>query len=335
MLEKRCKPRAAVLLINTGSPDAPTAPAVRRYLAEFLSDERVVELPRWQWQPILHGIILRTRPAKSAARYKGVWSENGSPLTAHTEATAQALAERMGESVRVLWAMRYGSPSIGAAMKAIEAEGIDRVLVLPLFAQYAPQTTAACFDAVFKHCLKARSVPAIRTVREFHLEPAYINGLAEKIEAHWREHGSPRETGGKLLLSFHGVPQKGVDLGDCYEAQCRETALALSSRLGLDEAAWTLSFQSRFGRAEWLRPYSIDTVQALGRAGVRRLDVVCPGFAADCLETIEEINDELRGFYLAEAPEGSVFHYVSCLNESAAAIDLYAEIISRELQGWL
>lgn len=335
MLENRCGPRAAVLLINTGSPDEPTPEAVRRYLAEFLSDQRVVELPAWQWQPILHGIILRTRPAKSAARYKGVWSAQGSPLIAHTRATAEALAERLDGSVRVLWAMRYGRPSIDSALDAAAAEGIERLLVLPLFAQYAPQTTAACLDAVFKHYLSARSIPALRTVSGFHLEPGYIEALAGSIEAHWRRNGRPAADGGKLLMSFHGVPQKGADLGDPYEAQCRETAKALAVRLGLGADEWAVAFQSRFGRDEWLRPYSIDMVRQLGAAGLKRLDVVCPGFAADCLETIEEIGDELRGFYLKAAPEGSVFRYIPCLNESEAAVGFYAELIDRELQGWL
>lgn len=335
MLENRCGPRAAVLLINTGSPDEPTPEAVRRYLAEFLSDQRVVELPAWQWQPILHSIILRSRPAKSAERYKGIWDAQGSPLIFHTRAIAEALAERLGNSVRVLWAMRYGRPSIDSVLNAAAAEGIDRLLVLPLFAQYAPQTTAACLDAVFKHYLSVRSIPALRTLSGFHLEPGYVEALADSIEAHWSQYGRPAAVRGKLLMSFHGVPQKSVDLGDPYEVQCCETAKALAERLGLREGEWAVAFQSRFGRDEWLRPYSIDMVRQFGSAGLQRLDVVCPGFAADCLETIEEIGDELRRLYLEAAPEGSVFHYIPCLNESEGAVRFYAELVGREMQGWL
>lgn len=327
-------PKAALLLINTGSPDAPTPAAVREYLAEFLSDRRVIELPAWKWDPILHGIILRTRPAKSAARYAGVWTETGSPLIAHMAAAAEKLQARLGPQVWVASAMRYGRPSIAEALDVCEAKGIERVLVFPLFAQYAPQTSAACLDAVFRRCLEKRSVPAIRTVREYHLEPAYIAALAAQIERSWAQSGSPAAQGGRLLMSFHGVPKKSAEAGDRYGEHCRETAEALAARLGLSAGDWGLSFQSRFGPEEWLQPYTKDVAAEWGAAGVKRLDVVCPGFSADCLETLEEIDDELRRTYLEAAPGGE-FRYIPCLNESDEALLLYETIVRRELSGWL
>lgn len=328
------QPRAAVLLINTGSPDAPEAGAVREYLAEFLSDGRVIELPKWKWWPILHGIILRVRPAKSAERYKSVWTEAGSPLIVHTRRTAEKLEAALGGSVRVAWAMRYGRPSVADVLRGLCAGGIERVLVMPLFAQYAPQTTAACFDAVFKAALGMRSVPALRTVRSYHIEPEYLDALALHVRRFWAQAGSPVAAGGRLLMSFHGVPKKGVEMGDVYERECRETAAALARRLELPEGAWTVSFQSRFGRDEWLQPYTLPLVEKWASEGLPRLDVLCPGFAADCLETIEEIGGELRGAYLKGNPAGT-FNYIPALNDSDEAVGAYAAVARRALAGWI
>ena len=329
--------KTALLLINTGSPDQPTESAVRSYLAEFLGDPRIVELPRWKWWPILHGIILRFRPKKSAARYQRVWTEAGSPLIVHTSRTAQKLSERLG--LPVYWAMRYGHPSVGEVFDAMMKDGVRRVLVMPMFAQYAAQTTAACFDAVARHQLTHRDLPALRTVHDYHDEPAYIAALATHLRRYWDEHGAPMSVGGRLIFSFHGIPQKSTALGDVYEAQCHRTAELLAQALGLEPREWSVTFQSRFGRDEWLQPYTLPTVRALAEAGTHRVDVVCPGFAADCLETIEEIDDELRRVYFAafRCPEGASgeFHYIPALNESEEAVEAYEVIARRELSGWI
>lgn len=327
--------KIALLLINTGSPDAPTEEAVRRYLAEFLGDRRIVELPRWKWWPILHGIILRTRPKKSAERYRGVWTDEGSPLIVHTRRTAGALEAELG--IPVYWSMRYGSPSTASVLDRMKADGVGRVLVMPMFAQYASQTTAACLDGVSEYQLSHVDAPAVRTIHDYHDDPAYIDALAAHVRAYWDEHGSPVSTGGRLVMSFHGIPQASSNRGDVYEAQCLRTASLLAERLGLEEGAWSACFQSRFGRDEWLRPYTIDSVRELAEAGVPRIDVVCPGFAADCLETIEEIDDELRREYLAAFRDdaGAEFHYIAALNDSPEAVKAYASIVRREAAGWI
>lgn len=323
----------AVLLINTGSPDAPEADAVRRYLAEFLSDPRIVELPRWQWMPILHGIILRTRPAKSAKRYQGVWADRGSPLIVHCSDIAQKLGNALGGKVIVRAAMRYGNPSVASVIDELCAAGVRKILLFPMFAQYASQTSAACLDAAFSHFSSLRCIPAVRTIRGYHDAPEYIDALASTVRAHWAKAGRPEKGRGRTLFSFHGIPKKSSALGDPYEAECRESAVLLAAALGLEADEWGLSFQSRFGRDEWLQPYTIDMVRAWGDEGVDRIDVLCPGFSADCLETIEEIDDELRGIYLSVHPDG-VFHYIPSLNASNAAIALYEAIVRRELAGW-
>ena len=261
--------KIALLLINTGSPDAPTEEAVRRYLAEFLGDRRIVELPRWKWWPILHGIILRTRPKKSAERYRGVWTDEGSPLIVHTRRTAGALEAELG--IPVYWSMRYGSPSTASVLDRMKADGVGRVLVMPMFAQYASQTTAACLDGVSEYQLSHVDAPAVRTIHDYHDDPAYIDALAAHVRAYWDEHGSPVSTGGRLVMSFHGIPQASSNRGDVYEAQCLRTASLLAERLGLEEGAWSVCFQSRFGRDEWLRPYTIDSVRELAEAGVPRM----------------------------------------------------------------
>ena len=255
--------KAGVLLINTGSPDTPDAASVRRYLAEFLSDERVIELPKWKWWPILHGIILTVRPAKSAQRYKGVWTKDGSPLIVHTRKTAEKLQAALGADVKVEWAMRYGNPNVKKVFKSLAAS-CEKVLVMPMFAQYAAQTSAACVDEVLSTMLKMRSQPSLRTVRDYHLEPAYIDALAAQVKASWEQFGRHDEVGGMLVMSFHGIPKKSSELGDVYERQCKETAAALAERLELREGSWMVAFQSRFGREEWLTPYTLPTVQRLG-----------------------------------------------------------------------
>ncbi len=324
-------PRTGVLLCNLGTPDAPTTPAVRRYLAQFLDDPRVVEIPRWLWRPLLHGVILRVRPAKSAAKYATIWTEQGSPLRVWTEKQARLLGGYLGERghrVLVREAMRYGSPSIGAQLDALRAEGATRVLVLPLYPQYAAATTASVFDAVAGWAQGARHVPELRFVNRYHDDAAYIEALAQRVESHWRGAG-PAE---RLVLSFHGVPARSIALGDPYESECRRTAELLRERLQLPAERTLVTFQSRFGRARWLEPYTEPSVERLAREGVRRVDVLCPGFTADCLETLEEIGEEVRATFLAAG--GREFHLIPCLNDSHPWIAALSAIAIRHLQGW-
>lgn len=321
----------ALLLVNLGTPDAPTAPALRRYLAEFLSDPRVVEIPRLAWWLILHGIILPTRPAKSAAKYRSIWLPEGSPLAVWTARQADALQAELtgrGHAVTVRMAMRYGNPGIAAQLDALRAEGATRVLVLPLYPQYAAATTASVGDKVMQWAQQARRMPEFRFAGAYHDDPAYIAALAARVREHWAEHGRPN----RLVLSFHGVPMRSLTLGDPYHCQCHKTARLLGEALGLDAQTLLTTFQSRFGRARWLEPYTEPTLQALARDGVQRVDVMCPGFAADCLETLEEIAQEARDAFLAAG--GQQFHYVDCLNARADWISALADISLRQLQGW-
>ena len=324
--------RTAVLLCNLGTPDAPTASAVRRYLAQFLGDDRVVEIPRLVWWPILYGYILLTRPRQSAAKYASIWTPEGSPLAFWTQKQATLLRGWLGEAghhVLVRHAMRYGQPSIASQLDALKAEGATRILVLPLYPQYSGTTTASVLDAVYAWAARARHVPELRFVNQYHNDPGYIDALARGIEAHWRHHGQPDQ----LVMSFHGVPARTVRLGDPYEAQSRETGRLLAARLGLTDERFRITFQSRFGRAKWLEPYTQPTVEALGRAGTRRVDVVCPGFTSDCLETLEEINMEVREAFLHAG--GQEFHYIPCLNDGNAWITALSRITQQHLSGWL
>lgn len=321
----------AILLCNLGTPDAPTTTAVRRYLAEFLSDPRVVEIPRFIWWPILHGIILRTRPAKSAARYAGVWMPEGSPLKVWTEKQAKLLAGYLGQrghAITVRPAMRYGNPSIRSQLDALKAEGATRILVLPLYPQYAAATTASVFDAVYAWARRSRHVPEFRFVNRYGDDAGYIEALAARTQDHWAREGR----GEMLVMSFHGVPRRSLMLGDPYHCECHKTARLLAQRLGLAVHEYKVTFQSRFGRAEWLSPYTEPTLRELGRVGVKRVDVICPGFVADCLETLEEISLEGRDAFIAEG--GKEFHYIPCVNDSHPWIKSLTEIALTHLQGW-
>jgi ferrochelatase len=323
--------RTAVLLVNLGTPDAPTALSLRRYLAEFLSDPRVVEIPRLVWWPILHGIILQTRPAKSAAKYATVWTPEGSPLAVWTAKQATLLAGYLGERghrVLVRHAMRYGDPSVSSVLDALRAEGVTRVLVLPLYPQYAGATTASVADAVLAWASGARRMPELRFVNEYHDDPGYIAALASRITEHWQANGR----GERLVLSFHGVPHRSLDLGDPYHCQCHKTARLLAERLGLPGEQLRVTFQSRFGKARWLEPYTEPTLRELAAAGVKRVDVMCPGFAADCLETLEEIAQEARDAFLESG--GEEFNYIPCLNDRPDWIRALATLAERHLQGW-
>jgi protoporphyrin/coproporphyrin ferrochelatase len=323
--------RTALVLVNLGTPDEASAPALRRYLAEFLSDPRVVEIPKLVWWLILNGVILRTRPAKSAAKYASVWMPEGSPLLVWTKRQTEAVAQHLqasGHQVLVRHAMRYGNPSLPSVLDALREEGATRVLVLPLYPQYAAATTASVNDKVMQWSLQSRRVPEFRFVGEYHDDAGYIAALATRLQAHWQAHGR----GDKLVLSFHGVPQRSLSLGDPYHCQCHKTARLLAEHLGLGAGQMLVTFQSRFGKAKWLEPYTEPTLCALAAQGVKSVDVMCPGFVSDCLETLEEINQEAREAFLHAG--GLTFNYVPCLNDDRTWTQALAAIAERHLQGW-
>ena len=326
--------RTAVLLVNLGTPDEPTPAALRRYLREFLSDPRVVEIPRLLWWLILHGVILRVRPAKSAAKYASIWADAGSPLAAWTAKQALLLQGYLGErgyappNVLVRHAMRYGRPAIASVLDELQAVHVTRILVLPLYPQYAAATTASVNDAVMAWMQVRRRQPELRLVNHYHDDVGYIHALARRVRDHWTSHGR----GERLVLSFHGVPERSLHLGDPYHCECHKTARLLGERLGLGKDELQVTFQSRFGRAKWLTPYTEPTLVSLAAQGVKHVDVMCPGFAADCLETLEEIDQEARAAYLAAG--GRIFHYIPCLNDQHEWIAALAAIAMKNLQGW-
>lgn len=324
-------PRTAILWCNLGSPDEPTARAVRRYLSQFLHDPRVIEIPRAIWCLILHGIILRVRPAKSAAKYASIWLPEGSPLKVWTEKQATLLAGWLGERghrLSVRPAMRYANPSIGAQLDALMADGTTRVLVMQAYPQYSATTTASVIDAVNAWTRRQRRQPELRFVNDFHDDPRYIEALAQSVLVHWKHNGRPDQ----LVMSFHGIPERNIRLGDPYQGQCLETARLLAERLGLSAQQHRVTFQSRFGRAKWLEPYTEPTLRELGAAGIGRVDVMCPGFPADCLETLEEIAMEGREAFLHAG--GKDFRYIPCLNDTPVWITALSGIAERHLAGW-
>ena len=312
--------KTGVILAQLGTPDAPTTKAVRRYLKAFLSDRRVVDMPRLFWYPILYGIILRTRPKRSAANYKRVWTEAGSPLLLHTEAQARLLKERLGDEFHVGYGMRIGNPGLGPALDAAMAAGVKRILVLPLFPQYSTATTLSVDDLVKEWCKRNPTAPPVEMLGSFPDQPTFIAALVERVRS--AEVHPSKEA--PLVMSFHGLPQRYVDRGDPYEEECKRTARALAHALGLSDDAWVLTFQSRFGREEWLRPYTDETVASLAREGMRELSVIAPSFVADCLETIDEIGREIREEF--EGAGGGTFTRIDCLNDSPLLADALAEI---------
>ncbi|PZQ14855.1 MAG: ferrochelatase [Rhodanobacter denitrificans] len=317
-------PDSAVLLVNLGTPDAPTPAAVRRYLAEFLSDPRVVEQPRWLWLPILHGVILRIRPARSAALYRRIWTEAGSPLQTGMAALAAAVQKRRPDLI-VRHAMRYREPSLAAQLDALDAAGIRRLLVLPLFPQYSATTTASVLDELGRQWRRRRRVPELHFVDGYATEPAYVEALAAQIEAHWRAHG-PAE---RLLLSFHGIPERYVRAGDPYAEQCRATAEALRQRLGPAAPPLLTCFQSRVGREPWLQPYTDQLLERLPSEGVRSVQIVAPGFSIDCLETLEELAMTNREHFLAAG--GERYEYIPALDAGEGQVALVQTLIRRHL----
>ncbi|MDR1350720.1 MAG: ferrochelatase [Zoogloeaceae bacterium] len=319
--------KTGVLLTNLGSPDAPTPAAVRRYLREFLADPRVVELPRLLWLPLLHGLILPLRARRSAAKYALIWGKNDAPLREHTQHQAQLLqAELTARAIdaQVFFAMRYGKPAIGKTLDAMRAAGITRVLLLPLYPQYAASTTASTLDAVCAWLVRCRNQPEIRSVRGFSGHPGYLAALEANVRNHWRTHGAPDDKT-RLILSFHGLPEKSRRLGDPYYDECQQTGRLLAQRLQLEREQYYICFQSRFGRAAWLQPYTVPTLQRLARSGVQRVDLLCPGFAADCLETLEEIALAAKSSFRTAG--GGEFHYIPALNASPLWIKALADLL--------
>lgn len=324
--------RIGVLLINLGTPAAPTAAALRPYLRQFLSDPRVVEIPRAVWWLILHGVILRTRPRKSAEKYASVWTSEGSPLRVHTERQAKYLqgyfANGGEQRIAVDYAMRYGEPDVQSALMRLKKKRCTRILVLPLYPQYAASTTASAIDAVGAALAKMRNLPEIRYVRSFAGDPGYIGALAASVREHWMKNGR----GEKLVMSFHGVPRFSLDRGDPYHCECHRTARLLAEALALKPEDYVVSFQSRFGRAEWLKPYTQPLVEELAKTH-KVVDVVCPGFVTDCLETLEEIAMEVKTAFVTHG--GKELRYIPCLNERQDWIDALQRIVRGHMQDWL
>ena len=325
--------RTAVLLLNLGTPAAPTADAVGDYLAEFLSDPRIVELPRWLWWPVLHGYILRTRPRRSAEAYAKVWRNDGSPLLVFSDRLAQAvgteISRRTGGKVLTALAMTYGEPSIRGTVVELTRTGVRRVLVLPLFPQYSATSTGAALDAVNRVMQTLRWPPELRTINDYHADAGYLAALASSVRSHWVEQGR----GDKLLLSFHGIPEKYAAAGDPYPDQCRETARRLGDVLGIEDDDLLVTFQSRLGRQPWLRPYTDEMLEQLARQDLGTLDVACPGFAVDCLETLEEVALRYRATFLTHG--GRRFRYIPALNDGSAHADALASIALGQLSGWI
>jgi ferrochelatase len=325
--------QAGVLLVNLGTPSAPTAKVVRAYLAEFLSDPRVIEQPRWLWWLVLHGVILRLRPSRSAHAYAKVWTEKGSPLRFGSEALAAGLQteltrQRPNSPIRVALAMRYGGPSVADTIERLQREGVRKLLVLPMYPQYSATSSGSVIDAVMDTYKKLRWPPELRIINDYHSDPAHIEALATSIERWWQANGRSD----RLLLSFHGIPERYLHAGDPYFCQCHATARLLGERLGLSEDKLVISFQSRVGRERWLHPYTDQIVRKLAAEGVKSLDVACPGFSVDCLETLEEIAMQNRDFFIEAG--GETLRYIPALNDSAEQVSSLAALILRHTQGW-
>lgn len=329
--EKKQFGRVGVMLANLGTPDEPTPDAIRRFLREFLSDPRVIEIPKLIWWPILNGPILTFRPRKLVHRYQSIWMNQGSPLLVYTQRQAAGIREifnQRGMDVEVETGMRYGNPSIQRGLLSLRDKGCEQILIVPLYPQYAASTTATVVDEVTRVASHLRNQPALRFIKRFNTDPLFINPLGDKIAGFWQQNGRPQ----KLVMSFHGLPQRVVDMGDPYCKDCYQTAEALANYLGLKDDQYMVTFQSRFGRAKWLEPYTEPTVQKLAGQGITDIDVVCPGFLTDCLETLEEIQLEVREAFLAAG--GKQYRYIPALNDDSAWIESLANLVQSHLQGW-
>ncbi|MFC1878653.1 ferrochelatase [Chloroflexota bacterium] len=330
--QKKSTAPIGILLTNTGTPKAPTPKAVRRFLAEFLADRRIVRLPRWFWLPILHLIILNTRPRRSAQLYQRIWNEHGSPLLHISQSQAsglrQALAKRFNFPIQIQVGMRYGAPSLASALDALRSAGVERLVVLPLFPQYSQTTSASAIDAVQITLSNLDWSPELRLIESYFDHPAYISALVKSIERYWQKHGKPE----RLLFSYHGIPQ-GYSLdGDPYSSQCQASSSLVAEALGLEKVVWQLSFQSRFGPGEWLQPYTLNTLQGWGASGINNVQIIAPGFASDCLETLSELAIEAKESFISAG--GKKFGYIPALNTQPEHINALVEIIQAELQDW-
>tara|TARA_Y100001936_G_scaffold244586_1_gene285195 strand:- start:7353 stop:8438 length:1086 start_codon:yes stop_codon:yes gene_type:complete len=325
--------KTGILLINLGTPDAPTPKALRPYLRDFLSNSRVIEIPKWIWWPILNFIILNIRPKKSAEKYSLIWTKEGSPLKVHTQRQAKLLLKSIKKRTKptplIEYAMSIGNPSISETIIRMEQQNCERILIFPLYPQYAASSTGAALDGVFEQLKKMRNTPAIRTIKHYHDHPAYINALAQNVRDYWLKNGEPE----KLVISFHGVPRFSLDKGDPYHCECQKTGRLLAETLNLDKERFQICFQSRFGRTEWLRPYTAEILELLGNQKTGRIDVICPGFVSDCLETLEEIAIEGKATFIQAG--GKEFHYIPCLNEHDDWIYALTDIALDNLEGWL
>ncbi|MFN4235905.1 MAG: ferrochelatase [Vogesella sp.] len=326
-------PKTGVLLINLGTPQAPTAKALRPYLKQFLSDTRVIEIPKAVWWFILNGIILNVRPRKSAAKYASIWTAEGSPLLVNTRKQASLLKGLLGERghrhLVVDYAMRYGQPSVQDALQRMRQAGVERLLVVPLYPQYAGSSSATALDDVFRTLMRMRNMPELRTVRHFHDNPGYIQALAHSVREHWRVNGRAD----KLVMSFHGVPRFTLDKGDPYHCECLKTGRLLGEALGLAKDEYVVCFQSRFGKAEWIKPYTTEVLTKLAKEGVAKIDIMCPGFVSDCLETLEEIAMEGKEDFLTHG--GKEYRYIPCLNDHPAWISALGDLAETHLGGWI
>lgn len=320
--------KTGVLLVNLGTPSAPTAKAVKTFLAQFLHDYRVVDLTRYLWCPILHGVILPFRSPKVAKLYQSVWWEEGSPLMVVSRRQQAALSSALQQAnldMPVALGMSYGEPSIPSAWQELKAAGVEKVIILPLYPQYSVSTTASVFDSWGRVMKKERLIPHFRFIRDYHNHPRYIQALAASVREHWQQVGKSQ----LLLLSYHGIPKRFQDEGDPYGHQCHKTSELLAAELGLAEHEWRTTFQSRFGREEWLQPYTDETMQALPKEGIKNISVICPAFAADCLETLEEITEENKEYFMAAG--GESYHYIPALNDSEAHIQMMVDLVRQEL----
>lgn len=316
--------KSGVLLVNLGSPIAPTVPAVRQFLREFLGDPRVVNIPRPIWWLILNGFVLPFRPKRSAQAYQKIWTEEGSPLTVFTRQLSEKLAEKLKDKgITVAYAMRYGEPSIAKQLKALKEQGINDIIILPLYPQYSSTTTASVYDDLMKELNRWRHLPSFCFISDYHQHDSYITAIADSVKAHWQAHGKAE----LLVMSFHGLPELLTKLGDPYFHQCQTTAKLIAEQCGLKENDWQLVFQSRFGRAEWLKPYCADTLQQLPTTGIKSVDMICPGFGVDCLETLEEIAMENK--HLFQEAGGKDYRYIPCLNSSDAHVDVLEQLITK------
>ncbi|WP_394200197.1 ferrochelatase [Shewanella waksmanii] len=314
--------KVGVLLMNLGTPDAPTAASVRTYLAEFLSDPRVVEIPKLLWMLILHGIILRVRPAKSAALYKEIWQQDGSPLMSITQAQTDKLRNRLAnDNVVVDFCMRYGNPSVDTVLNKMHQQGVDKIVALPLYPQYAAPTTGSAFDALSKTLTKWRFLPSVHFINTYHDNSEYIDALVSSIKADFDKHGKPQ----KLVLSYHGMPERNLHLGDPYYCYCKITTRLVVEKLGLTDDEYITTFQSRFGKAKWLGPYTDATLEALAKDGVKDVAIVCPAFSSDCLETLEEIESENREVF--EQAGGEKYRYIAALNDRDDHIEMMVNLV--------